>query len=234
MAVWLLVAVGRRLPGPLFDALVTRVGAPAGEVLPIDGIDRIVEPRQVPCPCPPELLRPASGPVGPGRIPAMKRRDLIRMSDDEVAEFLRGRHTMNVATINHDGTIHMVAMWYGFVGQAPAFWTFGKSQKILNLERNPQITCLVEAGDKYEELQGVELVGRAELVPDHDGRMAIGRSVFERYLGEWSEEVATLPRAHRRQAGGRDRPRRPSRLLGPPQARRPVLTGATWPPGWAR
>jgi PPOX class probable F420-dependent enzyme len=121
--------------------------------------------------------------------PPMKRRDLIRMSDDEVAEFLRGRHTMSVATINHDGTIHMVAMWYGFAGQAPAFWTFGKSQKILNLERNPQITCLVEAGDKYEELQGVELVGRAELVHDHDARMAIGRSVFERYLGEWTEEA---------------------------------------------
>ena len=61
VAVWLLVAVGRRLPGPLFDALVTRVGAPAGEVLPIDGIDRIVEPRQVPCPCPPELLRQTGG-----------------------------------------------------------------------------------------------------------------------------------------------------------------------------
>jgi hypothetical protein len=60
-AVWLVVAVGRRLPGPLFDALVTRVGAPAGEVVPIERIDRIVEPRQVPCPCPPELLRPASG-----------------------------------------------------------------------------------------------------------------------------------------------------------------------------
>jgi PPOX class probable F420-dependent enzyme len=119
----------------------------------------------------------------------MKRRDLIRMSDDEVAEFLGGRHTMNVATMNHDGTIHIVAMWYGFAGQAPAFWTFGKSQKILNLERNPQITCLVEAGDKYEELQGVELVGRAELVHDYDGRMAIGRSVFERYLGDWSPEV---------------------------------------------
>jgi len=59
-AVWLLVAVGRRLPGPLFDALVTRAGTPA-EVLPIDGVDRIVEPRQVPCPCPPELLRQPGG-----------------------------------------------------------------------------------------------------------------------------------------------------------------------------
>jgi hypothetical protein len=60
-AVWLLVAVGRRLPGRLFDALVTRAGTPAGEVLPIDGVDRIVEPRQVSCPCPPELLRQPGG-----------------------------------------------------------------------------------------------------------------------------------------------------------------------------
>jgi hypothetical protein len=63
-AVWLLVAVGRRLPGPLFDALVTRAGMAAGEVLPIAGIDRIVEPRQVPCPCPPELLRQPGGGSG--------------------------------------------------------------------------------------------------------------------------------------------------------------------------
>jgi hypothetical protein len=65
-AVWLLVAVGRRLPGPLFDALVTRVGAGVGEVDAIEGIDRIVEPRQVPCPCPPELLRQPPGPAGGG------------------------------------------------------------------------------------------------------------------------------------------------------------------------
>jgi PPOX class probable F420-dependent enzyme len=119
----------------------------------------------------------------------MKRRDLVRMSDDEVAEYLNGRHTMNVATINHDGSIHVVAMWYGFVDGKPAFWTFGKSQKVLNLERNPQITALVESGEVYEELRGVELVGRAELVPEHDGKMAIGRSVFERYIGDWSDEM---------------------------------------------
>jgi hypothetical protein len=65
-AVWLLVAVGRRLPGPLFDALATRVGAEVGEVDATEGIDRIVEPRQVPCPCPPELLRQPPGPPGGG------------------------------------------------------------------------------------------------------------------------------------------------------------------------
>jgi len=60
-AVWLLVAVGRRLPGPLFDAAVSRTGAAIGEVVPIEGIDRVIEPRQVPCPCPPELLHAPPG-----------------------------------------------------------------------------------------------------------------------------------------------------------------------------
>ncbi len=60
-AVWLVVAVGRRLPGPLFDALVTRVGVAAGEVVPIERIDRVIEPRRVPCPCPPELLHAPPG-----------------------------------------------------------------------------------------------------------------------------------------------------------------------------
>jgi PPOX class probable F420-dependent enzyme len=119
----------------------------------------------------------------------MKRRDLIRMTGKEQAAFLDGRHTMNVATVNHDGSIHLVAMWYGFVEGKPAFWTFRRSQKVVNLERNPQITALVETGDAYEELQGVELVGTATLVRDHDGVMAIGRSVFDRYVAPWTDEM---------------------------------------------
>lgn len=119
----------------------------------------------------------------------MKRRDLIRMTDDEVRDFLGGRHTMNVATINHDGTIHLVAMWYGFVGDRPAFWTYGKSQKIRNLERDARLTCLVETGTRYEELRGVELVGRGEIVTDRDEVMAIGQSVFGRYIAEWNEDL---------------------------------------------
>lgn len=121
----------------------------------------------------------------------MSRRDQIRMSDAEVAEFLHGRHTMNIATLRADGTPHLVAMWYGFVGDAPAFWTYGRSQKVVNLRRDPRITCLVEEGDEYAELVGVELRGTATILDDHDDVMAVGRSVFERYTGEVTD--ATIP-----------------------------------------
>ena len=58
---------------------------------------------------------------------------------------------MNVATLNHDGTIHLVAMWYGFYEGKPAFETFTKSQKIRNLERDNRISVLMETGDEYNE-----------------------------------------------------------------------------------
>jgi PPOX class probable F420-dependent enzyme len=112
------------------------------------------------------------------------------MTDDEVAEFLRGRHTMNVATVSPDGSIHLVAMWYGFLDGAPVFWTYGRSQKILNLRRDPRITCLVESGETYEQLKGVELVGKGIVIEDRDAIEAIGRDVFVRYFGEMNEAAA--------------------------------------------
>jgi PPOX class probable F420-dependent enzyme len=118
----------------------------------------------------------------------MSRRDQIRMTDEELAEFLDGRHTMNVATFNHDGTIHLVAMWYAMEGPDPVFWTYMKSQKIRNLERDPRITCLVETGDAYEELKGVELVGQGEVITDREQVLALGEQVAARYFGPVTDE----------------------------------------------
>ena len=119
----------------------------------------------------------------------MSRRDQIRMSDAEIEEFLSGRHTMNVASFNHDGTIHLVAMWYAMLDGDAVFWTFGKSQKIKNLQRDPRVTLLVESGDEYSELIGVEIVGTATVLTDQDDIMAIGEAVYARYFGEVNDEV---------------------------------------------
>lgn len=104
------------------------------------------------------------------------------MSDEEVDDFLRERQTMNIATFGPDGNIHLVAMWYGFIDGKPAFETFTKSQKVKNLLRDPRITVLVEDGDQYEELRGVELVGTAEVSDDPETVMTVARSVVERYF----------------------------------------------------
>lgn len=122
----------------------------------------------------------------------MSRRDQIRMTPGEVDAFLAGRRTMNLATHNHDGTIHLVAMWYGFLPDGTiGFETFSRSQKAQNLRRDPRVTALVEAGDTYQTLQGVELVGTMELTDDRDTLLTIATSVLERYHPEVSEADRT-------------------------------------------
>jgi general stress protein 26 len=110
----------------------------------------------------------------------VNQRDLIKMTPAEADEFIRGWHTMNCATMKADGTIHLVAMWYAFLEGAPALETKAKSQKVLNLRRDPRITCLIEEGDTYDELRGVELVGTGEIVEEQDRIWQIGVSIVER------------------------------------------------------
>jgi PPOX class probable F420-dependent enzyme len=105
------------------------------------------------------------------------------MSDEEIDNFLRGRHTMTVASLGKNGRPHLVAMWYGFFDDgAPGFWTFGKSQKIMNLRRDPRVTVLVETGDSYDQLQGVQIAGTATIIESEAGLRDVGRSVVERYF----------------------------------------------------
>ena len=111
----------------------------------------------------------------------MSRRDQIKMSEAEVEAFLEEQRTMSIATIGKDGRPHVVAMWYAFLDGVPSFWTFSKSQKVLNLRRDPRITCMVEAGDTYDQLRGVELVAQAEIVEDSAEVQRFGVAEFERY-----------------------------------------------------
>jgi PPOX class probable F420-dependent enzyme len=119
----------------------------------------------------------------------VKQRAQIKMSEAEIEEFLAGRHSMSVATIGPDGSIHLVAMWYGFLDGSVAFETKAKSQKVLNLRRDPRLTVLVEDGESYEQLRGVELVGRAEIIEDPDRLWELGVSVFSRYNAPYTEEL---------------------------------------------
>jgi len=122
----------------------------------------------------------------------MSRRDQIRMTDAEVETFLQEHKTMAIATIGPSGRPHLVAMWYAWVDGDLAFWTFAKSQKVLNLRRDPRITCLVEDGAEYNELRGVELIATARMTEDEEQVLRFGIAEFERYQGAKISE-ATLP-----------------------------------------
>jgi PPOX class probable F420-dependent enzyme len=107
----------------------------------------------------------------------MKQRDRVAMTAGEAATFLAGSRKLQLATINQDGTPHLVTMFYVMLGGRVAFWTYRASQKARNLARDPRVTCLVETGEEYFDLRGVQVAGLARLVDDPPGVLEIGRGV---------------------------------------------------------
>ena len=95
-----------------------------------------------------------------------KKRDLIRMTDEEMWKFIEGCKSLQVATLNKNGSVQLTTLWFAIVDGAIIFETFTKSQKIVNLKRDPRIAVLVEDGTTYDQLRGVSINGRAELVED--------------------------------------------------------------------
>lgn len=111
------------------------------------------------------------------------KRNSIEMTESEITEYLNGVRVMNIATNGPSGHPHLVAMWYAIIDNKPMFWTFGKSQKIMNLRRDSKLTALVESGDSYAELKGVELIGTGRIIEDVEFIARIGAVVAEKYNG---------------------------------------------------
>ena len=118
---------------------------------------------------------------------SMNRRDLIRMSDEEIHAFFQEQRTLQIATIDHDGWPHLVAMWYVVINDQVVFWTYAKSQKIVNLRRDDRLTCLVETGERYSELRGVQIKGRAIISNDYETVRRIGAVIWERFNGSLND-----------------------------------------------
>jgi PPOX class probable F420-dependent enzyme len=106
------------------------------------------------------------------------------MSPAEVEEFLDAGPKVQVASIGPDGAPHLTTLFYVLLDGRIAFWTYGSSQKVRNLERDPRITCLVETGVDYFELAGVSVQGTAEIVRDPDRVREIGTAVVRAMAGE--------------------------------------------------
>ncbi len=117
------------------------------------------------------------------------QRAQIQLSDEEVAAFIERSRTATMATVGPTGLPHLVAMWFAVVDGVVWFETKARSQKAVNLGRDPRITVLMESGNTYNELKGVSLEGRAVVVDDPDALWAVGVSVWERYTGPYTEEM---------------------------------------------
>jgi nitroimidazol reductase NimA-like FMN-containing flavoprotein (pyridoxamine 5'-phosphate oxidase superfamily) len=127
----------------------------------------------------------------------VSRREQIKLSDAEVAAFLNEERTVTCATVGPRGWPHLMPLWY-VLREAPAgepgprlwAWTYGVSQKVRNLERDPRASLQVEAGEQYQELRGVMLECDVVLHRDLETVSALGREILARYASPRGEPPA--------------------------------------------
>jgi PPOX class probable F420-dependent enzyme len=111
----------------------------------------------------------------------VNRRAAIRMSDEEALAFLDDERTVICATNGHDGFPHLMPLWYVVRGGTLWAWTYAKSQKAKNLERDPRATLQVEAGETYDQLRGLMLRTMAVLHRDEATVLGFVEELAARY-----------------------------------------------------
>ena len=113
----------------------------------------------------------------------MSRRDQIEMTEEEVAAFLDEQRIVVCATNGRDGFPHLMPLWYVVRDGELWAWTFAKSQKVRNLERDARATLQVEDGEQYQELRGVMFKCDVEVVRETERVRDLGLEIFTRYTG---------------------------------------------------
>jgi PPOX class probable F420-dependent enzyme len=104
------------------------------------------------------------------------------MTDAELARLLAEERVVTCATLGPHGRPHLMPLWYVVVDGVVTSWTFAKSQKVRNLERLPQATLQIEAGEAYQELRGAMLECDVEIVRDLEAVTTIGAAMTIKYL----------------------------------------------------
>jgi PPOX class probable F420-dependent enzyme len=131
------------------------------------------------------------------------------MTDDELRDFLDEQKIVSVATLGPSGRPHLVPLWYVRDGDDLTGWTFAKSQKAKNLERDPHATLQVESGVDYQELRGVMLECDVDVEREPERVAGYGRAIFDRYApGGGSEVDAMIEQQAPKRVGLRFRPTR--------------------------
>jgi PPOX class probable F420-dependent enzyme len=120
---------------------------------------------------------------------SMSERERLGMSDEEVEALLDECWRAYVATLNPDGSAHVVPLSFmRFDGQL-AFWTDPASRKVKNLRRDPRITCLIETGREFAEFRAVQITGRATVIDEPETSRRAGETLFARYNGRLDDEL---------------------------------------------
>lgn len=129
----------------------------------------------------------------------MQKRDAIQLSEDERKAYMATALTIILVTVGHDGYPHAVPMWFLVEDDGTIYMTtYGRSQKIVNVRRNPRVALLVESGERYDELKGVLLRGDAEVIEDDALCVHVLMKIHTKHMGALATGVEEVMRAQAR------------------------------------
>ena len=111
----------------------------------------------------------------------MSRRDKIKLSEEELFELLGEERIAVVSSLGPRGWPHSMPMWFVPREGEIWIWTYAKSQKVRNLERDPRATLLIEAGHEYSELRGASIEAEAEIHRDFETVIGFAEELTMRY-----------------------------------------------------
>ena len=126
----------------------------------------------------------------------MSRRDQIKLTDTERAAFLQQQRVVICATNGARGWPHLMPLWYILREEEIWAWTYAKSQKVRNLERDPRVTLQIEDGESYDQLRGVMIEAQTRLHHDLEVIVELGSELLARYgEGSVTPEIEAAVRA---------------------------------------
>ncbi|MBP1689610.1 MAG: putative FMN-binding protein [Deltaproteobacteria bacterium] len=129
----------------------------------------------------------------------MNKRDAIQLSEDERKGYLTAALTIILVTVGRDGYPHAVPMWFLMDDDGSVYMTtYGRSQKVVNIRRNPRVALLVESGVRYDELKGVLLRGKAEILDDEALCIRVLTRIHRKHMGALVTGVEEVMRAQAR------------------------------------
>ena len=129
----------------------------------------------------------------------MNRRAAIALTDDERRSYLAEAKTIILASLDREGYPHLVPMWFSVEADGCVYMTtYGRSQKVVNLQRNRKAALLVESGESYEDLKGVLLRGTAEVIDDHELCVRVLTRIHEKHFAGLHGDVGEVMRAQAR------------------------------------
>jgi PPOX class probable F420-dependent enzyme len=131
--------------------------------------------------------------------PTVSRRATIAIDETERRRYIADAMTMILVSVGADGDPHAIPMWFIIDEEDRiCMTTYGRSQKAVNLRRNPRVALLVESGVRYDELKGVLIRGTAEVLDDLELCVRVLSRVHAKHVGGVADGVEDLMRAQAR------------------------------------